>query len=184
MDDDGKQRPEPHLPIHARGPVVIVMGVTGSGKTAVGSGLATRLGAAFIEGDDLHSPGNVARMARGEPLTDALRADWLAAIGRAVAREAGAGSSVVATCSALKRSYRDQLRGFRPDIVFLYLRTDPETAAARVAARRGHFMPASLVGSQFAILEEPAPDEAAMTLDATLPIGTLVEAAAAKLVQA
>lgn len=160
---------------------IVVMGVTGSGKTAVGRALAERLGAVFIEGDDLHSPENIARMARGEPLTDILRADWLATIGRAVARDIGMGHDVVATCSALKRSYRDRLRSFQPDIVFLYLRVDAETAIARVAARRGHFMPASLVGSQFAILEEPAFDETALVLDASQPLAALVGTATTRL---
>lgn len=172
--------PEKDAP-NRQGLPIVVMGVTGSGKTAVGRALAARLRAIFIEGDDLHSPDNIARMARGEPLTDALRAGWLATVGRAVAREVGTGRDVVATCSALKRSYRDRLRGFQPDIVFLYLGVDPETALARVAARQGHFMPASLVDSQFAILEEPGPDETAMTLDATQPVEALVEAAVAQL---
>lgn len=160
---------------------IVVMGVTGSGKTAVGRALAARLGATFIEGDDFHSPENVARMARGEPLTDALRAGWLAAIGQAMRREVGTGHHVVATCSALKRSYRDQLRGFQSNIIFLHLKIDPETAVARVAARRGHFMPASLVSSQFAILEEPGPDETAIAVDATQPLEMLVRTAATQL---
>jgi gluconokinase len=181
MDSEPRaMRPPPTL---ARKPVV-VMGVAGCGKTAVGRALAERLDAVFIEGDHLHSPENVARMQRGEPLTDELRADWLVAIGRAVAEEAGRGLNVVATCSALKRSYRDRLRSFCPDLAFLYLKVDPETATARVASRSGHFMPASLVGSQFAILEEPRPDEQALALDASQPVAALVEAAAMKLPQA
>ena len=161
----------------------VVMGVTGSGKTALGHALAERLDAVFIEGDDLHPADNVARMARGEPLTDDLRAGWLDAIGRAIANEIDGGRSVVATCSALKRAYRDRLRGFSPDIVFLYLKIDPVTARARVATRRDHFMPASLVESQFAILEEPAPAEQAETLDATLAVDTLEERARKRLSQ-
>ncbi len=101
--------------------------------------------------------------------------------GVAARTPAGTGGDVVATCSALKRSYRARLRGFQPDIVFLYLGVDPETALARVAARQGHFMPASLVDSQFAILEEPGPDETAMMLDATQPVEALVEAVVAQL---
>ena len=167
------EKKSPATPLQA----VIVMGVTGSGKTALGRALATRLGATFIEGDDLHPPENVARMARGEPLTDDLRAGWLDAIGSAITREIDDGRSVVATCSALKRKYRDRLRGFQPHILFLYLRIDRETARARVAARRGHFMPASLVDSQFAILEEPTPDEHAEMLDATDSIDALTELA-------
>jgi gluconokinase len=162
---------------------VVVMGVTGCGKTVVGQALATRLGAAFVEGDSLHPAENIARMARGEPLTDELRAGWLDTIGKAVSARTGQGQGVVASCSALKRSYRDRLRGFCKDLVFLYLKIDPVTAGARVAARSNHFMPASLVESQFAILEEPGDDEAALTLDATSAVGTLVEIAANRLVR-
>jgi gluconokinase len=154
------------------------MGVTGCGKTAVGQALAARLGAIFIEGDALHPAENVARMARGEPLTDDLRAGWLDAIGKAITTESGRNRDAVAACSALKRQYRDRLRGFSHGLAFVYLKLDPSTARARVAARTDHFMPASLVESQFAILEEPDVDETALTLDATQPIETLVEAAA------
>ncbi|WP_404927920.1 gluconokinase [Mesorhizobium sp. ORM16] len=150
------------------------MGVAGCGKSAVGMALAERLGAVFIEGDRLHPSENVARMARGEPLTDTLREGWLDAIGERIAASAGNGQGVVAACSALKRSYRERLRGFRRDIVFLYLEIDPAMARLRVASRKGHFMPASLVDSQFAILEPPAADERALTLDATRPIADLV----------
>ena len=155
-------------------PVIVAMGVAGCGKSAVGMALAERLGAVFIEGDRLHPPENVARMARGEPLTDTLREGWLDAIGERIAASAGKGQGVVAACSALKRSYRERLRGFRRDIVFLYLEIDPATARQRVGNRKGHFMPASLVDSQFAILEPPAADERALTLDATHPIAELV----------
>jgi gluconokinase len=162
---------------------IVVMGVAGCGKSIVGKGLAATLGATFIEGDRLHPPENVARMAGGEPLTDALRAGWLDAIGRQVAESGSRGQSVVATCSALKRGYRDRLRGFCPDIVFLYLEIDPATARRRVANRRGHFMPASLVDSQFAILEAPAVDEAALTLDAKRPVADIVAEAAGLLLK-
>lgn len=154
------------------------MGVAGCGKSIVGKGLAAALGAAFVEGDRLHPPENVARMASGEPLTDALRAGWLDAIGQQVAASVAEGQSVVATCSALKRGYRDRLRGFCPDIVFLYLEIDPVTARRRVASRKGHFMPESLVDSQFAILEAPALDEAALTVDAKRPVDDIVAEAA------
>lgn len=159
-------------------PPIIVMGVAGCGKSAVGRRLAARLDLSFVEGDELHSPENVARMARGEPLTDELRADWLDAVGQAVAAQVAAGRGVVAACSALKRSYRDRLRRLCPDILFFYLRIDPETAKVRVASRTGHFMPASLVDSQFAILEPPGEDEAALTFDATFSVELLVDIAA------
>jgi len=159
-------------------PAIVVMGVAGCGKSAVGIALAAALGAVFIEGDRLHPPENVARMASGEPLTDQLRQGWLDAIGERIAALMGQGEGVVAACSALKRSYRERLSGFCPDVVFLYLEIDPATARQRVGNRKGHFMPASLVDSQFAILEPPAADERALTLDATRPVGDLVAEAA------
>ncbi|TGQ69914.1 gluconokinase [Mesorhizobium sp. M00.F.Ca.ET.186.01.1.1] len=150
------------------------MGVAGCGKSAVGIALAAALGVAFVEGDRLHPTENVARMARGEPLTDALREGWLDAIGERISALAGKGQGAIATCSALKRTYRERLRGFARDIVFLYLEIDPATARQRVGSRKGHFMPASLVDSQFAILEPPAGDERALTFDATRPVADLV----------
>ncbi|WP_292339936.1 gluconokinase [Mesorhizobium sp.] len=155
-------------------PAIVVMGVAGCGKTVVGEALAKELGAIFIEGDRLHPPENVARMARGEPLTDALREGWLDAIGERIAASIADGQKAVAACSALKRSYRDRLRGFCPGIVFLYLKIDRETAWRRVADRKGHFMPASLVDSQFATLEEPSLDELAVTVDATRTVAAIV----------
>ena len=160
------------------------MGVAGCGKSAVGKALAAAEGAVFVEGDRLHPPENVARMASGEPLTDQLREGWLDAIGERIADLAGSGQSVVAACSALKRRYRERLRGFRRDIVFVYLEIDPATAKRRVAARKGHFMPASLVESQFAILEPPGADEQALTVDATLPVAKVVTAVASLLANA
>ncbi|QPC95188.1 gluconokinase [Mesorhizobium sp. INR15] len=154
------------------------MGVAGCGKSAVGIALASALGVAFVEGDKLHPPENVKRMASGEALTDALREGWLDAIGQRIATLVGEGQGVVAACSALKRSYRDRLRGFCGDIVFVYLEVDRATARRRVGNRKGHFMPASLVDSQFAILEAPGSDERALTLDATRPIGDLVRTVA------
>ena len=156
-------------------PAIVVMGVAGCGKTAVGEALAMALDADFIEGDLLHPPENVARMARGEPLTDALRAGWLDAIGERIAASVAGKRKAVAACSALKRSYRDRLSRFCPDIVFLYLKIDRETAWRRVANRKGHFMPASLVDSQFATLEEPAADERAVTVDGTRSVAQILK---------
>jgi gluconokinase len=150
------------------------MGVAGCGKSAVGIALAAAIGAVFIEGDRLHPPENVARMASGEPLTDQLREGWLDAIGERIAASVGKGQGVVASCSALKRRYRARLRTFWPEIVFLYLEIDPATARQRVASRKGHFMPASMVESQFAILEPPGTDERALTIDATRPVADVV----------
>ncbi|UVK46185.1 gluconokinase [Mesorhizobium sp. AR07] len=159
-------------------PAIVVMGVAGCGKSAVGTALAVVLGGVFIEGDRLHPPENVARMASGEPLTDQLREGWLDAIGARIAATVGQGQGAVAACSALKRSYRERLSGFCPDIVFLYLEIDPATARKRVGNRKGHFMPASLVDSQFAILEPPTAEERALTLDAKRPVGEIVAEAA------
>lgn len=153
---------------------IVVMGVAGSGKSVVGARLAAELGAGFIEGDQLHSPENIARMARGEALTDALRWEWLDRIGERMAASLAQGRGAVAACSALKRIYRDRLRGKCSGIVAVHIAIDRETARTRVRLRKGHFMPASLVDSQFATLEPPAKDENAFTLDGTRSIGELV----------
>lgn len=154
------------------------MGVTGSGKSTVGTRLAAVLGCPYLEGDDKHPPENIARMRSGIALTDADRAGWLDAVGRDITAATAAGLGVVAACSALKRDYRDRLRRHCPGIVFVYLAVDPQTARERVARRIGHFMPSSLVDSQFASLEPPAPDEAALTLDGRRPATEIVDAAA------
>jgi gluconokinase len=167
-----------------RGPLVVVMGVTGSGKSTVGARLAVSLGCRFVEGDTLHPPENIAKMSAGIPLTDEDREGWLDAIGRQLAAAAARGEGVVASCSALKRRYRDQLRGHVPGAVFVHLALDAVTARRRVAGRNGHFMPPSLVDSQFASLEPPAADEAAVVLDACLPVPELVRAAAAAIAAA
>jgi len=160
---------------------VVVMGVAGSGKSVVGAALASRLGCPFVEGDLLHPPENVERMRSGQPLTDLDREGWLDTIGRSIAKARSEGDEVVAACSALKRRYRDRLRSWHPNIVFLYLSIDQAAAHSRVADRLHHFMPASLVDSQFADLEVPSSEEAAIVLDAALPVETLVEEAAARL---
>jgi gluconokinase len=165
-------------------PVAVVMGVAGCGKSVVGAGLAEALGCRFIEGDRLHPPQNVARMASGQPLTDAHREGWLDAVGAQLSEAARAGSGGVAACSALKRTYRDRLRRLCPGLVFVHLAIDRETARQRVGRRKGHFMPAALVESQFADLEPPTADEVALTLDGTRPVAELVAAAAAFLTRA
>lgn len=158
-------------------PAVVVMGVAGCGKTAVGAALAKAIGARFIEGDRLHPPENIERMARGEPLTDDLRAGWLDAVGQAVRAAVLGGEGGVAACSALKRIYRDRLRRAEPSIVFVYLDISRQDAFRRVSGRRGHFMPASLVDNQFETLEPPGADERALSISATLPIAEIVAAA-------
>jgi len=157
---------------------MVVMGVTGCGKSAVGEALASVLGAQFIEGDALHPPENIARMSAGLPLTDAFRAGWLDAIAARMEETLSEGRAVIVTCSALKRRYRDRLRQVHGRVVFLHLVVDKETARARVAARKNHFMPASLVDSQFADLEALGDGEDAIALDATRPIPAIVEEAA------
>lgn len=142
---------------------VVVMGVSGCGKSTVGRALASSLGVPFIEGDELHPPRNVALMAAGTPLTDDDRRDWLQAVAAALARATGTGA--VAACSALKRSYRDILRSGAPVLHFVHLTGDRALLEERMLHRSGHYMPASLLQSQLDILEPPAPDEAAITLD-------------------
>ena len=143
----------------------VVMGITGSGKSTVGAQLAHTLGVDFVEGDDYHPPENVRRMAAGIPLTDADRGDWLRVLAERLREASESGAGIVVTCSALKRSYRDLLRGAAPAVQFVYLRGSRALIAERVTERRGHFMPASLVDSQLATLEEPEPDEHAVTCD-------------------
>jgi gluconokinase len=147
--------------------VLVVMGVSGSGKSTVGARLAQRLGWDFAEGDDFHPAANVAKMAAGQPLTDADREPWLAAIAAWIDAELEAGRRGVITCSALKRGYRDRLR--RADVRFVYLRVARGELERRLTSRPGHFMPARLLDSQLAVLEPPAADEAALTVDADEP---------------
>lgn len=143
--------------------LVLLMGVSGAGKSTVGPLIAQGLGLPFDDADSFHPPANVAKMSRGEPLDDADRAPWLDAIGAHLAAHRGRGC--VVTCSALKRAYRDRLRAAAPDLRLVFLRGGQALIAARQAARQGHFMPASLVASQFATLEPPAAEEAAILLD-------------------
>ena len=139
--------------------VLVVMGVSGSGKTTVGALLAGRLGWEYEDGDDFHPPENVAKMRGGTPLDDADRWPWLAAIAAWIDATRSAGRHGVVACSALRRAYRDVLLKDRPDVRLVYLQGDKHLIAARQAARLNHYMPATLVDSQFAALEEPMPDE-------------------------
>jgi gluconokinase len=144
-----------------------VMGVSGAGKTVVGPLLAGALGVAFLEGDDLHPPDNVRRMAQGIPLTDDDRRGWLAAIASRLAHARQTGAGLVVACSALKRAYRDILRSAAPDaeLRFVHLTGDRALIARRLSQRVGHFMPAALLDSQLATLEVPTPEEHAWTFD-------------------
>src|SRR5271169_5712473 len=144
--------------------ILMVAGVSGSGKTTVGALLAGRLGWQFADADAFHPAANVAKMRAGIPLTDADRAPWLQAIGAWMDERTGRGESAVVTCSALKRAYRDALLGGRPQAEMIFLSVDQEEVAQRLAARHGHFFPAALLSSQFDALEAPQPDEPRVTV--------------------
>ncbi|MGL4175793.1 MAG: gluconokinase [Dermatophilaceae bacterium] len=163
------------MPTDDHPPLVVTMGVSGSGKTTVGAALAQRLRVPFADADDFHPPENIATMSAGTPLDDDDREPWL----RAVAAWLGAHreSGGVASCSALKRSYRDLLRERAAHVVFVHLEGEREVLAARVAGRPGHFMPAALVDSQLATLEHLGADEAGIDLDISTPVDELVEQA-------
>ncbi len=157
----------------------VVMGVSGCGKSAIGSAFADAIGATFIDGDDLHPAANVAKMASGQPLTDADRAGWLARVAETLRVHDGA---VVVACSALKRKYRDAIRnGAQTEVMFLHLAGTRDVIAARMAARKDHFMPPTLLDSQFAALEPPGPDETAVTVDIDQAPAAIVAALVAKI---
>lgn len=160
-----------------QGPI-LVMGVSGAGKSTVARGLAERLGGVYVDADDLHPEENVATMARGEPLTDELRWGWLDRVAEAMARTE---PFAVVACSALKRAYRDRLRAHLGDFPIVYLDGDYDLLRARMARREGHYMPVSLLDSQFAALEPPTGDEAAITVSVAPPPEEIVEAALTKL---
>ncbi|MBP1134673.1 carbohydrate kinase (thermoresistant glucokinase family) [Arthrobacter sp. PvP023] len=146
-------------------PPVVVMGVSGCGKSTVGALLGERLGVPFFDGDDFHPPANKAKMASGIPLDDDDRAPWLAEIGAALATPAaGTGSRIIA-CSALKRRYRDLLRSFAPDLVFVHLSGDAATISGRLSSREHEYMPGSLLASQLATLEPLGSDELHVSVD-------------------
>ena len=150
------------------------MGVSGSGKSTIGRAVAAALGAEFLEGDKFHPAANIAKMSRGEPLDDADRAPWLDRMADALARAKSAGQSVVLAASVLKRYYRDRLRRGAPDLRLVYLKGGEALIHERMMARKGHFMPAGLLDSQFAALEEPGPDESAIVIDVTPPLDIVV----------
>jgi gluconokinase len=162
-------------------PLIVVMGVAGSGKSTIAAGLAEKLGVDFIEGDSLHPQANVQKMASGHPLTDEDRWPWLEAIGDRIEAERAAGIGVVVSCSALKHVYRDCLRKrVNGRVRFILLDGSRELIAKRMLGRKGHFMPQSLLDSQLATLEKPGADEDAVVLDISHNVSTLlVEASAA-----
>jgi gluconokinase len=144
--------------------ILIVAGVSGSGKTTVGAMLAGRLGWRFADADEFHPAANIEKMRGGTPLTDDDRWPWLRAIGAWMDERIARGESAVLTCSALKRSYRDMLLGGRPQARMVFLAADRQVLARRLAARHGHFFPQQLLGTQFADLELPRPDEHVVTI--------------------
>ncbi len=156
--------------------VLVVMGVSGCGKSTVAGLLAAQLGWDLAEGDDLHPAANVAKMAAGHPLDDADRWPWLGAVAAWIRDHADSGRPAVITCSALKRSYRDLLRG--DHVVFVYLAGRREEIARRLAARHGHYMPVALLDSQFDDLEPPAADERSIAV----PIGPAADELVAQIV--
>lgn len=162
---------------HSFGPArVVVMGVSGCGKSTVGELLAATLGIDFLDGDSLHPTANVAKMHAGHPLDDADRLPWLEAVGQALAADP---NGMVIACSALKRSYRDLIRAEAPGTVFVHLAGSREILDERVNSRPGHFMPASLLDSQLATLEPLGADEAGVVLDIVNPALVLVSQATA-----
>jgi len=146
---------------------LIVIGPSGNGKSSLARALAERLDWTFIEGDRHHPPANLAKMARGEPLTDADRAPFLDSIGRALAE---AEHGAVASCSALRRAYRDRLRAFAPQALLVWPQVPREELRRRMNAREGHFMPPSLLDSQLATFEPPGTDEATITVNGCLAV--------------
>jgi gluconokinase len=148
---------------------IVVMGVSGCGKSTVGALLAARLGWPFEDGDAFHPPENVEKMRAGTPLKDQDRWPWLAALAARIDQARQGGTGVVLACSALKRAYRDRLRDGHADVRFLHLTGEPSLIMARQAARRGHYMPASLIASQFAALEPPDTEADVIDLDVDPP---------------
>ena len=156
-------------------PLVVVMGVSGSGKSTIGAALAHRLGVHFIDGDDLHPAANVAKMTAGIPLEDADRWPWLADIGRTMSDHRAAG--LVVACSALKRTYRDVIRWEAPAALFVHAHGEGDLIHSRMVARADHYMPAVLLQSQLLTLEPLGDDENGLVVDIRQPVAELVESA-------
>jgi gluconokinase len=160
---------------------LIVMGVSGSGKSTIAVALAERLGWAFEDGDRFHPASNVAKMSAGHPLTDEDRWPWLEAIADEIGRVCEAGGHVVIACSALKRAYRDVLVRGRKDVRFVFLEGSPALIADRLAKRKGHFMPSGLLDSQFKTLEPPTADERPIAVSIDAPVETIINNIVAQL---
>jgi gluconokinase len=160
---------------------LVVMGVSGCGKTTVGERLAAILGWPFVEGDRFHPAANIAKMSAGVPLDDEDRRPWLETLAGRIRAAEAAGTSSILSCSSLKRRYRDLLRSGAPRVRFVHLHSDRTVLAARLAARTGHFFPPDLLASQFAALEPLGPDEDGVVVDAALDTDAQVRAALAGL---
>ena len=158
--------------------IIVVMGVSGSGKTTIGRLLAEDLGWPYHEGDDYHPPANVEKMSRGIPLTDDDRRPWLDSIRQLIQDTSSRGQNSIIACSALKQAYRDHLKAADDGVVFVYLKGDYEAIRPRLGQRPGHFMKAGMLESQFQTLEEP---QDALTLDSSQEPGAVVEAIKATL---
>jgi gluconokinase len=156
-------------------PALVVMGVSGAGKSTVAAAVAARADAVFLDADDFHPASNTAKMTSGTPLTDEDRRPWLAAVGDEIARRTAGGGRVVVACSALKRAYSDVLRERGGDVCFALLDGSPELLAERIGARANHFMPATLLGSQLVALERLQPDEPGFDVDIAQPPGRIAD---------
>lgn len=162
-------------------PVIVVMGVSGCGKTVVGELLADTLGVPFRDADHFHPPENVERMRSGRPLDDAARGPWLDRLARLIDDAVRDGSGLVLACSALKRAYRDRLGAARPGVRLVFLDGDESLIRERIEQRTGHYMPASLLASQCALLERPTAEERPITIDVASPPESLAAAIVAAL---
>jgi len=162
------------MPPHEQAPVTLLMGVSGSGKTAIGRRLAGRLAVPFLDADDLHSPGNLQKMRAGTPLTDADRGPWLQAVAAELVRATTETGGIVVACSALKRAYRDRLRAATPSLRVVHLTAATDVIRRRLEARTGHFMPAALLDSQLATLEPPGADERPIVVEVSRPVDAVV----------
>lgn len=154
---------------------MIAMGVSASGKSTFGRRLAERIGARFIDGDDLHPASNLRKMTAGQPLNDEDRWPWLEAVRNEIRQETGAGRSLVIACSALKKPYRDMLRDVGSRVTFAFLDVSEASVQKRIRRRSGHFMKARMVESQFAALEDPVGEADTIRLDGEKPVDALVD---------